>query len=102
MHFIKWTPVMVLVLFCSCSKKLNSGSFKGSVSPSGYQDDSLPVPLATKSVKNFSYVKGWADGRIPKAPEGFNVTKFAEGLDHPRWIYVGPNGDIFVAESNTV
>jgi len=33
------------------------------------------------------------------APAGFTVTKFTSGLNNPRWIYVGPNGDIFVAES---
>src|SRR5690606_30581449 len=27
--------------------------------------------------------------------------KFADGLDNPRWAYVGPNGDIFVVESAT-
>ncbi len=30
------------------------------------------------------------------------MTRFAEGLSHPRWIYVAPNGDVFVAESNTI
>ena len=28
------------------------------------------------------------------------MTSFASGLDHPRWIYVLPNGDVLVAESN--
>ncbi|MBC7889233.1 MAG: sorbosone dehydrogenase family protein [Ferruginibacter sp.] len=65
-------------------------------------NDSLPAPYETKSVKNFSKVIGWADGKVPIAPKGFTVTKFADGLQHPRWIYVGGNGDIFVAESNTI
>jgi glucose/arabinose dehydrogenase len=39
---------------------------------------------------------------MPVAPAGFTVSKFADGLDHPRWIYVAENGDIFVAESNTI
>jgi glucose/arabinose dehydrogenase len=29
------------------------------------------------------------------------VTRFAEGLDHPRWLYLLPNGDVLVAESNS-
>jgi glucose/arabinose dehydrogenase len=43
----------------------------------------------------------WADGAAPTPPAGFTVTRFAEGLDHPRWIYVLPNGDVLVAESST-
>ena len=61
----------------------------------------LPEPYATKSVYNFSKVIGWAQDRTPSAPDGFAVTRFAEGLISPRNIYVAPNGDIFVAEANT-
>jgi len=61
----------------------------------------LPAPYATESVRNFSNVIGWEGGQTPKAPEGFTVTKFADSLNNPRWIYVTPNGDILVAEANT-
>lgn len=44
-------------------------------------------------------VVGWAGGAAPVAPKGFTVTRYAEGLDHPRWLYVLPNGDVLVAES---
>ena len=37
---------------------------------------------------------------MPVAAEGFRVQAFASGLDHPRWLYRLPNGDILVAESN--
>jgi glucose/arabinose dehydrogenase len=60
----------------------------------------LPAPYATKSVTNFSKSLGWKDGNMPKAPAGFTVTKFADGLQNPRWMYVLPNGDVLVAESN--
>jgi glucose/arabinose dehydrogenase len=72
------------------------------VQPVSYSKDSLPAPYATKSVKNFSKVIGWPAGKTPVAPPGFTVTKFANGLQNPRWIYVAGNGDIFVAESNTI
>jgi glucose/arabinose dehydrogenase len=42
---------------------------------------------------------GWPAGAAPTAPSGFTVTRFAEGLDHPRWVYVLPNGDVLAAES---
>ena len=64
--------------------------------------DSLPNPYETKSVKNFSKVIGWPENKTPTAPTGFKVTKFADGLQNPRWIYVTPNGDVLVAEANTV
>jgi len=44
-------------------------------------------------------VVGWPAGAAPKAPPGFTITRLAEGLDHPRWLYVLPNGDVLVAES---
>jgi glucose/arabinose dehydrogenase len=43
---------------------------------------------------------GWKEGEKPSVPRGFQVTRFAAGLDHPRWLYELPNGDVLVAESN--
>jgi glucose/arabinose dehydrogenase len=37
---------------------------------------------------------------MPVAAKGFTVTAFARDLDHPRWLYVLPNGDVLVAETN--
>jgi glucose/arabinose dehydrogenase len=61
----------------------------------------LPAPFATESVSNFSNVIGWEEGETPIAPEGFTVTKYADGFENPRWMYVTPNGDVLVAESNS-
>jgi glucose/arabinose dehydrogenase len=44
--------------------------------------------------------KGWTNGATPQAAEGLSVRAFATGLDHPRWLYVLPNGDVLVAETN--
>ena len=43
---------------------------------------------------------GWAAGEKPVAADGMTVVAFAQGLDHPRWLYVLPNGDVLVAETN--
>jgi glucose/arabinose dehydrogenase len=64
------------------------------------QSDSLSSSHATKSVRNYCKVIGWK-GVTPKAPEGFVVEKFADGFENPRWMYITPNGDILVAESNS-
>lgn len=73
-----------------------------SISIPGYsQKDTLPAPNATKSVSNFSKVIGWEDGKMPVAPKGFIVSQYAVGFKNPRWMYVAPNGDVLVAESNS-
>jgi glucose/arabinose dehydrogenase len=64
-------------------------------------NDTLPKPFATKSETNYSHVLGWKDGRTPKAPAGFTVTKYAEGFENPRWLYVTESGDVLVAQSNS-
>jgi len=37
---------------------------------------------------------------IAPAAEGLKVQAYAQGLDHPRWLYVLPNGDVLVAETD--
>ncbi len=49
---------------------------------------------------NIAPARGWPSGETPEAMEGTKVVAFAEGLDHPRWVYVLPNGDVLVAETN--
>ena len=49
---------------------------------------------------NVVSAKGWQGGAKPVAAEGTTVAAFARGLDHPRWLYVLPNGDVLVAETN--
>ncbi len=46
-------------------------------------------------------VVGWRGDAMPTAAPGLAVTAFARGLDHPRWLYVLPNGDVLVAETNS-
>ena len=60
-----------------------------------------PLPSVSKSNENYSKVLGWENNRTPKAPTGFNVNKYADGFENPRWMYATPNGDILVAESNS-
>ncbi len=43
---------------------------------------------------------GWKEGQTPKPAEGMEVVAFASGLQHPRWLYQLPNGDVLVAESD--
>ena len=61
----------------------------------------LPPPRQTLvPTVNIAPAKGWPSGVTPLAAPGMGVTAFARDLDHPRWLYVLPNGDVLVAETN--
>lgn len=61
----------------------------------------LPPPHHTLiPTINIAPAKGWPAGATPVAAEGLTVSAYASGLDHPRWVYVLPNGDVLVAETN--
>ena len=61
----------------------------------------LPAPQKTLiPTVNIAPAKGWPAGAAPQPAPGTRVNAFASGLDHPRWLYVLPNGDVLVAESN--
>jgi glucose/arabinose dehydrogenase len=49
---------------------------------------------------NIAPATSWAEGAKPAAGPGLSVAAFAKGLEHPRWLYTLPNGDILVAETN--
>src|ERR1043165_9712715 len=57
--------------------------------------EKAPIPLV-----HVVTAKGWPEGGKPVAAEGTAVAAFAKGLDHPRWLYVLPYGDVLVAEAN--
>lgn len=61
----------------------------------------LPPPVKTLiPTVEIAPAVGWPAGVMPTAAAGMTVTAFASGLDHPRWLYVLPNGDVLVAETN--
>ncbi len=64
-------------------------------------DPALPEPRRSLiPTVNVADAQGWPEGAAPTAAAGFEVAAFARGLDHPRWLYVLPNGDVLVAETN--
>ena len=61
----------------------------------------LPEPNTTLlPTVHVAEAEGWAPGQAPTPAAGLAVNRFAEDLDHPRWLHVLPNGDVLVAESN--
>ncbi len=59
-----------------------------------------PVDKSLLPTVQIAPAKGWSAGGKPTAAPGVVVNAFATGLDHPRWVYVMPNGDVLVAETN--
>lgn len=99
MHHHNYLRLLSIILVAVCLQ--GCAVKKGPLKSDRSANDTLPPPYATKSVKNFSRVVGWDAGQTPQAPEGFTVTRYAEGLENPRWMYMLPNGDMLVAESNS-
>ena len=61
----------------------------------------LPPPSTSLiPLINVVKAKGWTAGAKPVAARGLAVNAFARDFDHPRWLYVLPNGDVLVAETN--
>ena len=87
--------VIAAVVLSACGEmsKLPPGADTG-------PDPALPEPNRTliPTVK-VAQARGWPDGVTPKAAQGTRVAAFATGLQHPRWVYVLPNGDVLVAET---
>jgi glucose/arabinose dehydrogenase len=66
----------------------------------GAQPNIPPPHHSVLPTVNVVKARGWPAEAKPIAAGGLTVTPFARGLDHPRWIYVLPNGDVLVAETN--
>ena len=88
------TLVVVLIGACSETSKLPPN---GGVGPT----PTLPEPTRTlMPTVNIAPAKRWSADQLPAPAQGLRVTALARELDHPRWIYVLPNGDVLVAETN--
>jgi len=70
--------------------------------PAGWgPNPNLPAPEKSLiPTMNIAPAEPWPQGTRPTAAAGLAVTAYGTGLDHPRWLYVLPNGDVLVAESN--
>jgi glucose/arabinose dehydrogenase len=95
---MKRRDAMGLFVLCSLA-----GSGSAQIAPPSEYGPSpeLPAPESSflptlKIPKNV----GWPEGATPTAAAGLSVRALAKHLSHPRWLYVLPNGDVLVAESD--
>jgi glucose/arabinose dehydrogenase len=95
---LAWYPLAVLTVLglvaCGEASKLPPGADVGA-SPTLPQPHKSLIPTV-----NIAPAQGWPEGVMPQPLAGTTVTALATGLDHPRWVYTLPNGDVLVAESN--
>ena len=84
----------VIATSCAQKSEIAPESVSGPTPPLAAPDKAL---LPTVKI---SPVVGWKAGETPTPASGVHVKAFATGLVHPRWLYVLPNGDVLVAETN--
>ncbi len=96
---MKISPIITIAIVLSISVACRNAQTSVSSISNATETDSLPKPYATAATARISKEIGWPKNLAPKAPEGFSVTRFAEGLNGPRWIYQANNGDIFISEA---
>jgi glucose/arabinose dehydrogenase len=91
----------LVAAFLAAGVSACGGVAKLPVSAGTGPNPALPAPEKSFiPVVNIAPATGWPDGGKPVAAAGTIVARFAAGLDHPRWLYVLPNGDVLVAETN--
>jgi glucose/arabinose dehydrogenase len=91
-----WIGALALPL-AACNDPQDGVTAEQSFGPSPI----LPAPQkAWMPTVNVAKAVGWPAGGKPVAANGMAVNAFATGLDHPRTLYVLPNGDVLVTETN--
>src|SRR5258708_485516 len=64
------------------------------------KDVKLPPPFATPSSDNGPHVVDRPEGADLKLPDGFQVDIYAEGFTQPRFMAIGPSGELLVSDSD--
>jgi glucose/arabinose dehydrogenase len=86
--------VMVILGGCSEKASLEPAQQSGNAPTLPNAKDFLVPPMQVPDGV------GWAQGQSPKVAAGLKIERIASGLLHPRMVYVLPNGDVLVVESN--
>src|SRR5665647_3954777 len=101
MTLSRFTAVCIACIACIVASSACGSSATLPVSAGTGPDPVLPRPReAVIPLINVVTAKGWSRNGSPVAAPGMTVRAFAKNLNHPRWVYVLPNGDVLVAETN--
>ena len=85
----------VMLVACGETSRLGPAAGVG-ISPRLTEPVTTLIPTVS-----IAPAKGWSGKETPVPAAGLRVAAVAQELDHPRWLYVLPNGDILVAETNS-
>lgn len=94
---MRWSfPLLIALAVAGCGDK-SALPFTAGTGP----QPQLPEPQSSLlPTVNIATATGWPVNQMPRAAEGLELQRFADKLEHPRWLYVLPNGDVLVAESS--
>ena len=90
-------------LALACVAALAACSGKASLEPAQQSGNAPTLPQARQFLVPPMQVPdgvGWKDGQTPRVAAGLKIEKIAGELMHPRQLYVLPNDDVLVVESN--
>ena len=93
-HRVMALAIVAAVAACGGQAKLREGE------DTGANPRIVPPETSALPVVKIAPARGWTGVDSPTPAPGLATKAFATGLDHPRWLYVLPNGDVLVAESN--
>ena len=97
-----WTFVPSVLIFAAATSPVWAETAKLSVSDGEGPHPTLPPPVKSLiPTIHVAAAKGWGPDEMPTPTAGLAVNAFARDLSHPRWLYVLPNGDVLVAETDT-
>ncbi|MBF7728784.1 PQQ-dependent sugar dehydrogenase [Pseudomonas sp. N040] len=97
MQPVRLLPLALLLVTCTACAEQATLSVEQGSGP----HPQLPPPVqGVLPTVNIAKAVGWPAEGKPQGIAGTRVNAFADGLDHPRWLYQLPNGDVLVAESN--
>lgn len=94
------TACVVILTACGAAGTTKTPAVASPTSTVGPEPVLPPPEKSLIPTVQVAEAKGWPSGVTPIAAAGIKVNAFATGLDHPRWIYVLPDGDVLVAETN--
>jgi glucose/arabinose dehydrogenase len=94
-HSVKPVLFALILLFSACES-----SPLAVIDGYGPNPQLPPPDPSLLPIVNIAPAIGWQQDEAPTAGAGLVVNAFATGLVHPRWLYVLPNGDVLVAETN--
>jgi glucose/arabinose dehydrogenase len=95
-HYRTWLILSAALLLAGCGDEAKVPEVEGyGPHPTLVEPNPTLIPTI-----NPAKAVGWPPGGKPVAATGLAVSAYASGLDHPRWLYVLPNGDVLVAETS--